>query len=124
MRLLREAGVNYCCDWVNDELPFRFGNGLINLPLNHELSDRQVITVQQQSAESYAEQLRDAHAWLVREARESGSGRMLPIHLTPYISGLPYRIGAIEALLGDLGRQPHTDFVTGGGLVDAFGRNM
>ena len=27
---------------------------------------------------------------------------MLPIHLTPYISGLPYRIGAIEGLLRQL----------------------
>ena len=49
--LLRAAGVKYCCDWVNDELPYAFKNGLINLPLNHELSDRQIITVQQQSAD-------------------------------------------------------------------------
>ena len=47
-----KQGLTYCCDWVNDELPYRFTNGLINLPLNHELSDRQIITVQQQSADS------------------------------------------------------------------------
>lgn len=100
--LLMEAGVRYTCDWVNDELPWRFANGLLNLPLNHELSDRQVIAVQQNSAESYAEQLLDAFEWLAREAAASGGGRMLPLHLTPYISGLPYRIGAIEGLLGEL----------------------
>jgi peptidoglycan/xylan/chitin deacetylase (PgdA/CDA1 family) len=102
-RLLREAGVRYCCDWVNDELPWRFANGLINLPLNHELSDRQVIAVQQNSADSYAEQLLDAYDWLAGEAAVSGGGRMLPIHLTPYIMGLPYRIGAFERLLAELG---------------------
>lgn len=101
-RLLREAGVRYCCDWVNDELPWRFANGLVNLPLNHELSDRQVIAVQQNSADAYAQQLLDAYDWLAAEARASGGGRMLPVHLTPYISGLPYRIGAIESVLEEL----------------------
>ena len=64
--LLTAAGVDYCCDWVNDELPWRFANGLVNLPLNHELSDRQIIDVQQQSAASYAEQMSDAADWLIR----------------------------------------------------------
>ena len=99
--LLREAGVRYCCDWVNDELPWRFTNGLINMPLNHELSDRQVVTVQQKSADIYAESMRDAFDWLAREATTQG-GRMLPLHVTPYIMGLPYRIGAFETLLADL----------------------
>lgn len=99
--LLREAGVRYCCDWVNDELPWRFTNGLINLPLNHELSDRQIVTVQQKSADSYAESIRDAFDWLGREAATQG-GRMLSLHVTPYIMGLPYRIGAFESLLADL----------------------
>lgn len=118
-RLLQEAGVRYCCDWVNDELPWRFANGLINLPLNHELSDRQVITVQQNSAESYAEQLLDAFDWLASEAGEQGGGRMLPIHLTPYISGLPYRIGAIERLLVEL-KARGAWFATGAQILDAW----
>ncbi len=104
-RLLAEAGVRYACDWVNDELPYRFNDhgfgGLINLPLNHELSDRQIVTVQQQSADSYATAIRDAFDWLAREAETQGA-RMLPMHVTPYIMGLPYRIGAFEALLADL----------------------
>ena len=100
-RLLRGAGVRYCGDWVNDELPYAFENGLINLPLNHEFSDRQIVTVQQHSADSYAQQIRDAFDWLSREADAQG-GRMLPLHLTPYIMGLPYRIEALEQLLTDL----------------------
>lgn len=117
--LLREAGLAYACDWVNDELPYRFANGLINLPLNHELSDRQIIAVQQQSAESHAEQMRDAFDWLAREAEAHG-GRMLPMHVTPYILGLPYRIAAFEALLADLAGRPGAWFATGGEIVDAW----
>lgn len=117
--LLAQARVGYCCDWVNDELPWTFANGLINLPLNHELSDRQIIGQQQQSIDSYAEQIRDAHDWLAREAGPAG-GRMLPLHITPYIVGLPYRIGTFEALLAELSGRPATFFATGGELFDAF----
>ncbi|MBK9009319.1 polysaccharide deacetylase family protein [Novosphingobium sp.] len=116
VNLLEEAGLSYCCDWVNDELPWRFANGLINLPLNHELSDRQVITVQQQSVDSYARQIEDACDWLAGEARSHG-GRMLPIHLTPYISALPYRIDAIDALLARLAARQDTWFATGGEIA-------
>ncbi|WP_228242433.1 polysaccharide deacetylase family protein [Porphyrobacter sp. GA68] len=115
--ILREQGVTYCCDWVNDELPYRFSNGLINLPLNHELSDRQIIATQQQSAESWRQSLGDAFDWLAREAQREGGGRMLPIHLTPYISALPYRIAAVEGLLADLAGRAEAWFATGEEIV-------
>lgn len=117
--LLKAAGLKYCCDWVNDELPFRFNNGLINLPLNHELSDRQIVTVQQKSVDSYGESMRDAFDWLAKEAVQFG-GRMLPMHITPYIMGLPYRIGGFEALLADLAARQEAWFATGGQIVEIW----
>ena len=118
-RLLKEAGIRYCCDWVNDELPYRFENGLINLPLNHELSDRQIITVQQHSADGYAQQMLDAYDWLEQEA----GGRMLPLHITPYIMGLAYRIDAFEGLLSDLQKRGAW-FASGDEIVDAWERQQ
>lgn len=118
--LLVEAGYRYACDWVNDELPYRFNNGLINLALNHELSDRQIIAVQQQSADSWAQSLEDAFDWLAAEAAATGAGRMLPIHVTPYIMGLPYRIAAFERLLARLAARPECWFATGAQIVDQF----
>ena len=117
-RLLADAGFGYMLDWVNDELPYRFDR-LVNLPLNHELSDRQVIGIQQQNADAYVEQLGDAFEWLAREAA-TGGGRMLPIHLTPYIIGLPYRIDALERLLARLATRPETWFATSGEIVRSW----
>ncbi len=114
--LLKQAGVSYCCDWVNDEMPYRFNNGLINLSLNHELSDRQIITVQQQSVDSYAQSMIDAFDWLAKEAMVFG-GRMLPLHITPYIIGLPYRINAFECLLAELAARPEAWLATGAEIV-------
>lgn len=117
-RLLREAGLTYMADWVNDELPYRFANGIVNLPLNHELSDRQIIGVQQQSADSWAEQMTDACDWLEAEAAGEGGGRMLPIHVTPYIMGLPYRIDAFARTIAALAARPSCWAATGGAIVD------
>lgn len=118
--LLKEAGVEYTCDWANDEMPWAFANGVVNIPLNHELSDRQILNVQQQSVDSYAEQITDAHDWLGSEANTQGSGRMLPLHLTPYIMGLPYRMDAFEALLANLDARPNNWFARGDQILDIF----
>jgi peptidoglycan/xylan/chitin deacetylase (PgdA/CDA1 family) len=118
--LLKEYGLSYCCDWVNDELPYKFTNGLTALPLNHELSDRQIITVQQKSADSWGESMRDAFDWLAKEAAAQKSARVLPVHLTPYIMGLPYRIGALEALLTDLTQRDATWFASGSDIVTSW----
>jgi hypothetical protein len=121
-RLLAEAGTEYMCDWVNDELPFEVTTAagpIVNLPLNHELGDRQILTVQQQTVDSYAEQMRDACLLLEDEGCRFG-GRLLPLAVTPYIMGLPYRIGAFEALLAWLAARPGSGFATGGEILDGW----
>ncbi len=120
--LLAEAGVDYMCDWVNDELPYAFQTStgeITNIPLNHELADRQIINVQQQSVDSYAQSINDAASWLLSEAETFG-GRMLPMHLTPYIMGLPYRIDVFEKLVEDLSRCSGVDFARGDTIVDSW----
>ena len=120
-RLLAEAGVRYMCDWANDDLPYRMSTPagpILNLPLNHELSDRQVLNVQQQSMDSYCEQIRDAFGWLDIEAGRYG-GRILPLNLTPYITGLPYRMSAFETLLAWLAEQPGHGFARGDEIARA-----
>lgn len=113
--LLAQAGLAYMCDWVNDDLPYRMATqhgAILNLPLNHELSDRQILNVQQQSMDSYCEQVRDAFTWIASEVRTNG-GRMLPLNITPYIIGLPYRMAEFEELLLWLAAQPGNAFATG-----------
>lgn len=122
--LLAEAGLKYMCDWVNDELPYEMetpSGSIKNIPLNHELSDRQIINVQQHSVDSYVEQIQDAWNWLHQEADRFG-GRMLPLNLTPYIMGLPYRMDAFERLLTWLSEQPDNWFATGQDILEATQR--
>lgn len=120
--LLAEAGFDYMCDWVNDDLPYHASTRagpIVSLPFNYELSDRQMIGVQQQSIASLTQQVDDAFDWLKQEAARFG-GRILPLTLTPYIIGLPYRMTAFEALLDRLAGQPQAWFATAGDIVDAW----
>jgi peptidoglycan/xylan/chitin deacetylase (PgdA/CDA1 family) len=111
--LLKRHGFRFTTDWVNDDQPWRFANGLVNLPLNHELSDRQILTVCQASADSYAQQIADAADCLAAEG-----GRVLAMELTPYIIGLPYRIGAFEVLLDRL--MPQCWFAPASDILSAW----
>ena len=126
--ILAEHGLKYTCDWVNDELPYRFTNGLVNMPLNTELSDRMIIATQQHSVEGWAQMMRDAFDWLAAEAKgtnyTSGGGRMLPMQLTPYIIGQPYRISALEQLLADLTNREDAWFATGDEIVAEWERQQ
>ncbi|MEL7197745.1 MAG: polysaccharide deacetylase family protein [Pseudomonadota bacterium] len=119
--ILAERGLAYTCDWVNDELPYRFQNGLVNLPLNTELSDRMIVATQQHSTQGWAQMMRDSFDWLAAEAKGTdytqGGGRMLPIQLTPYIMGLPYRIGALEELLEDFAKREEAWIAPGADIV-------
>lgn len=118
-RLLVEEGFTFCCDWVNDELPYwqtTPAGRLIAVPYNHELSDRQIISAQQHSAESYVEQIQDAWNWLAGE----GAPRVLPLNVTPYIMGLPFRMTAFEELLDWLGRRAGNCFLTASAIAAAL----
>lgn len=122
-RLLVEAGFDFMCDWVNDDLPYvatTEAGPIVSVPFNHELSDRQMIAVQQQSMDSVAQQIGDALAWLKAESAQYGAARVLPFTLTPYITGLPYRMDSFEALLGRLADDDSIWFATAGELVDSW----
>jgi len=76
--------------------------------------------VQQQSMASYCQQMQDAFAWLAGEAETFG-GRMLSLNVTPYITGLPYRMAEFDGLLQWLAAQPGNSFATGGEIAAAAG---
>ena len=120
--LLVDAGIDFVCDWVNDDLPYRIKTdrgAITSLPLNHELSDRQMIAVCQNSEEQLVEQISDQADLLVTEAEKYG-GRMFAFSLTPYIMGLPYRIKALEQALSYVVGQDGAWSARASDIVDAW----
>jgi peptidoglycan/xylan/chitin deacetylase (PgdA/CDA1 family) len=99
--LLKANGVEYFCDWVNDDMPYPFRTDrgeLIAMPLSNELEDRFVLANNLHSEQSWLEQVSDACDFLLREAQQSG-GRILALNIHPWMLGQPHRIGKLEAAL-------------------------
>lgn len=104
--LLAAEGVEYCCDWVNDDMPyaFRTDSGPITMmPLPTETEDQFVMGSNLHSEDSWVEQVQDAFDFLLAESQQQG-GRMLGLSLHPWMVGQPHRISCLERVL---------DYVTG-----------
>jgi peptidoglycan/xylan/chitin deacetylase (PgdA/CDA1 family) len=99
-RLLTEAGVRYTLDWVNDDQPYRMadgGGGLLALPPTYELDDANALLQRKVTISTYGRMLTDSFDVLYRESVDSG--RLYLLHLRPWISGQPFRIGHVERAL-------------------------
>ncbi|MDB4218840.1 polysaccharide deacetylase family protein [Emcibacteraceae bacterium] len=99
--LKKNEGIEYFCDWVNDDMPYEFktGNGpLMAMPLSNELEDRFILLNNLHSEQSYGEQIKDAADLLISEAEEQG-GRILGLSLHPWMIGQPHRIKFLEDIL-------------------------
>ncbi|MFK7888269.1 MAG: polysaccharide deacetylase family protein [Gammaproteobacteria bacterium] len=101
-KLLVEHGVEYMCDWINDDMPFAFRTGagdITALPLSTELEDRFVILDNGHAETEWADQITDACDFLISEAETTGGGRLLALNIHPWMLGQPHRIGALERVL-------------------------
>ncbi len=120
--LVAEQGIEYVCDWINDDLPYRMNvadGTLWAMPHNTQFSDRKILIDYHQSEDAYVEQLRDAFDRLYREAEEHG-GRILCLPLTPYITGLPFRIRALAGLLEHIVGHDGVWPATGAQILEAW----
>ncbi|MCZ8132102.1 MAG: polysaccharide deacetylase family protein [Steroidobacteraceae bacterium] len=145
LELVQAHGVEYVCDWVNDDLPYEIaaapvpgavpaaaggygstaapgrptGPTLVAMPHSTELSDRQILIDYHHTEDEYAQQLCDQFDVLYAEAARYG-GRVLCIPLTPYITGLPYRIQALRGVLEHVTRRAGVWNATGTEIARAW----
>ncbi|MGJ8669281.1 MAG: polysaccharide deacetylase family protein [Oceanococcus sp.] len=120
--LIREHGIDYVCDWVNDDMPYRFNTnngGLWSMPLSTELEDRFVLMDNLHCASSWAEQITDACDFLLKESQEQG-GRILALNLHPWVIGQPHRIKYLAQALEHITAQNGVWSATAGDILDAF----
>lgn len=120
--LLKAAGIDYFCDWVNDDMPYRFHTrtgDLWAMPLSTELEDRFVVMDNLHAEASWAQQVMDACDLLLDESARQG-GRILALSLHPWVLGQPHRIKHLEAALEYVMAQPGVWSASAGQILDAF----
>jgi allantoinase len=97
--LLAEVGLEYVADWGNDEQPYPM-DGLWSFPLSWELSDLRAMHERGVSPEEFGRSVEEAFEVLRGEGARSG--RVLALHLHPWVSGRAFRAEAVERALGRL----------------------
>jgi len=120
--LVAALGIDYLCDWANDDMPYPFqtASGTIhNMPHTMELDDQQILIALRHTEREYVAQLKDQFDCLHAEAGERG-GRIMAISLNPWVTGQAYRIKALEEALSYITSHDGVWSATAGEILDAF----
>ena len=120
--LLGAAGLDYVCDWVNDDMPYalRTASGsLLAMPHPIDIDDYTILVQNHHTEDDFRDQLCDQFDLLYRESATQG-GRVMAISLHPWVIGQPYRIGALEQALAHIMGHAGVWPATGSEIVDAW----
>ena len=122
---IKRAGIEYCCDWANDDMPYVLDTpegGLWAMPHTNEISDRKIILEYHHNEDEFIEQVKDQFNALYAEAGTHG-GRIVSLALTPHVMGMHYRVKYLDQALAWLTSQKDVWVGTGADIMDAFKAN-
>lgn len=114
--LLAEAGIRWTGDFVVDDLPARIATThgeMLAMPYSVELNDIPVVMIQHHDERELPRRARLQAARLLAEAEAAAGAKVMCIAIHPYITGVPHRIGALEALFDELAADPRIAFLQG-----------
>lgn len=120
--LLVENGIDYVCDWVNDDQPYVMsldgGRRIVSVPYSHDVNDKPAYERMYLTAPEFKDMICRQFDTLYREGGESG--RVMAIALHPYLTGTPHRIGALDGALDYICRHDGVWRTTGGEICQHF----
>jgi len=117
---LADEGLDYVCDWVNDDQPYFMdagGRQMVSLPYSTEINDLPQFRAGR-SNEEFESMIRRQFDTLYREGAESG--RVMAICLHPFVIGVSHRIWVLESALDYIIGHEGVWFATGEEIVDAW----
>ena len=116
--LLREHGVEYVCDWVNDDLPYRMNNGLYSIPYSIELNDMPLFNMPSIGIDEFYRRICETFDVLYEEGARNG--RVMAIALHPFLIGAPHRIRTLDRALSYIAAHGGVWFATGSEIIEAY----
>jgi peptidoglycan/xylan/chitin deacetylase (PgdA/CDA1 family) len=123
--LLRKHGVEYVADRVIDDLPevIQTPHGTVTtIPYTVEMNDITVHALQGHESNVFLKRGRDQFDRLYAEGAQNA--RVMAISIHPCITGVPHRIGHLEALLDCIGGHEGVACMTASEIGDWYGAQM
>jgi peptidoglycan/xylan/chitin deacetylase (PgdA/CDA1 family) len=119
--ILREEGIEYVSDWVNDDQPYEIrttAGPLVSVPYSIELNDIPVMVIQHHESPYWLQRCKDQFDRLYAEGGKNP--RVMAIAVHPYISGVPHRIKYFEAVYDYVKKQKGVWMTTGEEISDWY----
>ena len=122
--LLRQTGLDYTLDWVNDDQPYWMtpatgaDRGLLSIPLSSEWDDVQCQWLRNMEPRAHAALTAAAFERLADECQQHQRPAVFGLALHPWVSGMPSRIAALRDLLTRLKQRREVVWTQPGALFD------
>ena len=119
--ILAEEGVEYVCDWCNDDQPYAMNirsSELISVPYTVELNDIAIYAVQHHRSREILDRTKAQFETLYEEGAESA--RVMAISTHPYLTGAAHRITYFDQIFDYLESFEDVAFVTAGEVLDWY----
>jgi allantoinase len=115
---LAEAGLAYVADWNNDDQPYFMCTTppLLSIPNQSDWDDVQLAWHRQVALSEYRDTICEAFDVLYEEA--TASAVFFGLHLHPWFTGWPHRIGYVEAALDRIMQKTAVWQTTAGRVTD------
>ena len=100
--ILKEHGLLFYCDLMNDDQPYMIETPkgpLVSVPYSNEINDFTLLTRRNHTTDGFRDILKEELSVLYAEAKESGSGRMMNVGLHPHVSGRAHAVRAVREFL-------------------------
>jgi peptidoglycan/xylan/chitin deacetylase (PgdA/CDA1 family) len=120
-QLLAEMGLRYVCDWANDEQPYALKvpqGELYALPMALPIDDVNALWDRRIDIDRYGEMMQETFDTLYSEG--ATNGRLLVLHLHPWLMGQPFRIGCLDQALGYVMQHQGVWAASGAEIVDWY----
>ncbi len=116
--LLRANGVEYVCDFINDDLPYRMNNGLYSIPYSIELNDMPLFNMPSIGIDEFYRRICETFDVLYEEGARNG--RVMAVALHPFLIGAPHRIRTLDRALSYVASHGNVWFATGSEIIDTY----
>jgi peptidoglycan/xylan/chitin deacetylase (PgdA/CDA1 family) len=125
--LLADAGCEYVADWgPNDDQPYIMtvagDKKLVSLPYSYDINDKQAFESAHMTPADFQDTICRQFDTLYREG--AASGRVMHIAVHPYLTGMPYRIDALDAALKYICKHKKVWKATGSEIARHYGTQV
>ncbi len=119
--ILKEHGIEYLADWVNDDQPYPMSTShgvLYSIPYSTEINDRTAYDAMKVTPAEFSRMIREQFDCLYAEGAHSA--RVMAICLHPFISAVPHRIKYLDQAFAHINGHERIWWATGEEIIEAY----